>query len=46
MSTGFKTVGGGVGDVVANDIQVGGRSIQAADRLRKGHDLLLISVKA
>ncbi|MNS26786.1 hypothetical protein D3C72_587200 [compost metagenome] len=45
-STGFETIGRGVGDVVANDVQVGGRSIQAADRLRKGHDLLLISVKA
>ncbi len=26
-------IGGGVGNVVTNDIEVGGRSIQAADRL-------------
>ena len=42
----FKTVGGGVGDVVTNDIEVGRCSVQTADRLRKGHDLLLISMKA
>ena len=42
----FKTVGSGVGDVVTNDIEVGRCSVQTADRLRKGHDLLLISVKA
>ena len=44
--TGFKPVGGGVGDVITNNIEVGRCCVQTADRLRKGHDLLLISVKA